>query len=235
MVEIVAILNYLVVAVVFSLLVGSGFSQKARVNLVHVAFPLLIACVVFRAARGGEDLAKELAWYASYHSHPMNQMIHLVCVPLLLATVMVFAAYVPPPLPKLAPRLTWPLVAALAWTAHHVRVDSFVGGLVSALTLGMAFAATRVVEREKTRAGAFGRAAAYACVLHLLGWYAQIHPGHGVFEGRKPALLESVLQAFLDAPLFVWYEALFYFGYEPELKAQLDAAVAAQHAAWATA
>ena len=78
----------------------------------------------------------------------------------------------------------------------------------------------------------YGRLARYAGVIHVFCWYMQLHPGHGVFEGRKPALLDSVLQAFLDAPLFVWYEVAFACGYDPALKQQLDAAVAARHAAW---
>ena len=77
-----------------------------------------------------------------------------------------------------------------------------------------------------------GLAATYAGLVHVFCWYAQIHPGHGIYEGRKPALLDSVLQAFLDAPLFVWYEVAFACGYDPALKQELDAAVEKQHAAW---
>ena len=51
-------------------------------------------------------------------------------------------------------------------------------------------------------------------------------------RGVGSALLDSVLQAFLDAPLFVWYEVAFACGYDPALKQELDAAVEKQHAAW---
>ena len=47
---------------------------------------------------------------------------------------------------------------------------------------------------------------------HLL----HLHPqfiGHGVFEGRAPALLDSWDQAFITAPLFVILEVLFFLGY----------------------
>lgn len=40
----------------------------------------------------------------------------------------------------------------------------------------------------------------------------QIHPGHYIFEGRKPALLDSLVQAFAVAPLFVFFELLFLLG-----------------------
>ena len=40
--------------------------------------------------------------------------------------------------------------------------------------------------------------------------------GHGVFEGRAPALLDAWDQAFITAPLFVVLEVLFFFGYRKQ-------------------
>ena len=47
--------------------------------------------------------------------------------------------------------------------------------------------------------------------------------GHGVFEGRKPALLDNLLQSLVLAPLFVWLEMLFFFGYRPALQKSVHA------------
>ena len=95
------------------------------------------------------------------------------------------------------------------------------------------FGECRAGDRVRTLgAGTYGFAAFYAGLVHVFCWYAQIHPGHGIYEGRKPALLDSALQSFLDAPLFVWYEVAFACGYDPALKQELDAAVEKQHAAW---
>ena len=301
MAEPLVLLNYAFVAVVFTLLLGATVSQRARVGLCWVAIPGLVACVGTKLLRT-YDTVDELTFYASYHSHPMNQLVHIVCVPLLLFTVLIFAAYVPPPI-KAVPQLTWPLLGACAWSLHHVRAAPLVGSIVSCLTFAMALAATAIVERERRTsnrsfveflvgdrvhvlepvqfagnvgtvvkrnvgsvvvrlegsnvslealhsqlrgfgecragdrvrtlgAGTYGFAAFYAGLVHVFCWYAQIHPGHGIYEGRKPALLDSVLQAFLDAPLFVWYEVAFACGYDPALKQELDAAVEKQHAAW---
>ena len=230
MVELMVLLNYAFVAVVFTLLLGAGVSQRARVGLCWVAIPGLMACVATKLSRT-YDTVDELTFYASYHSHPMNQLVHIVCVPLLLFTVFVFAAYVSPPI-KAMPRLSWPLLGAGAWSLHHVRAAPLVGSAVSCLTFAMALVASAVVERERRAKTRAGNAARYAGVIHIFCWYMQLHPGHGVFEGRKPALLDSVLQAFLDAPLFVWYEVAFACGYDPALKQELDAAVANRHAAW---
>ena len=37
--------------------------------------------------------------------------------------------------------------------------------------------------------------------------------GHGVFEGRAPALFDSLAQALLTAPMFVLLEVAFFLGY----------------------
>jgi hypothetical protein len=34
----------------------------------------------------------------------------------------------------------------------------------------------------------------WALLVHVLSWYMQIHPGHAILEGRKPALLDSLVQ-----------------------------------------
>eukprot|EP00959_Pyramimonas_sp_CCMP1952_P418895 8775069-Pyramimonas_sp.AAC.2 len=54
----------------------------------------------------------------------------------------------------------------------------------------------------------------------------QIHPGHAVFERRKPALMDSLVQAFAMAPLFVHMEVLFWMGYRPALQARIAQEVA---------
>jgi 2-hydroxy fatty acid dioxygenase len=64
----------------------------------------------------------------------------------------------------------------------------------------------------------------WALALHVGSWIAQF-VGHGKFEGRKPALLDNLFQAFFLAPLFVWLEILFMFGYRPDLQQRVEAFV----------
>ena len=54
-----------------------------------------------------------------------------------------------------------------------------------------------------------------ALVVHVVAWILQFI-GHGVFEGRAPALLDSLDQALLTAPLFVLMEVAFFFGYRKD-------------------
>jgi uncharacterized membrane protein YGL010W len=58
-------------------------------------------------------------------------------------------------------------------------------------------------------------------ITQLVGWTTQF-AGHGVWEGRRPALVDNAFQVFI-APLFVMVEAFFYFGFRKELKKEVDA------------
>ena len=60
--------------------------------------------------------------------------------------------------------------------------------------------------------------------IHILSWVMQFM-GHGVFEGRKPALLDNLLQSIVMAPLFVWLHILFFFGYRQPLQDDIHSLV----------
>jgi uncharacterized membrane protein YGL010W len=60
--------------------------------------------------------------------------------------------------------------------------------------------------------------------VQIVAWTAQFI-GHGVYEGRAPALLDNLIQAFVLAPFFVFMEVLFHFGYRPELQKRVNDAV----------
>ncbi|KAG8530814.1 uncharacterized protein KY384_004171 [Bacidia gigantensis] len=71
----------------------------------------------------------------------------------------------------------------------------------------------------------YGATANYWAIgLHISCWIAQF-VGHGIFEGRAPALLDNLVQAFFLAPFFVWMEILFLFGYRPGLQSRIAKAV----------
>jgi len=62
----------------------------------------------------------------------------------------------------------------------------------------------------------------YATIIHILSWFFQVSVGHYIFEKRKPALLDSLFQSTILAPLFVYYEVLFWLGFKKELKKELQ-------------
>jgi uncharacterized membrane protein YGL010W len=60
--------------------------------------------------------------------------------------------------------------------------------------------------------------------IHLVSWILQFI-GHGKYEGRRPALLDNLVQALFLAPLFVWYECLFKLGFYGELRKSVEEGV----------
>lgn len=97
-------------------------------------------------------------------------------------------------------------------------MEPVAGGMLAPLLLGGTAYANHLTK-------AYGMTANYwALGLQIAGWVFQV-VGHGVFEGRAPALLDNLVQALFLAPFFVWMEILFFFGYRPELKLRLDNAV----------
>jgi uncharacterized membrane protein YGL010W len=237
-------INLALIVVTFGLLAGSVGSQRARCALAYFGVPTLCVFAIKRSMFSSFSLVEELTFYASYHADWRNQLIHIVFVPLLLFTAMIFFAYAPPlsSARPLGMPLNWATLAALGWSVHHVYQMPLVGLFAAAVSFGSALIATALVQRETAKVGAkgapaakFGRAALWAGALHALGWYMQLHPGHAIFEGRKAALVDALVQSMMDAPLFIWAEVAFALGYDPALHAQLNQAVAAQHAAWAAA
>ncbi|KAJ5765703.1 hypothetical protein N7520_005262 [Penicillium odoratum] len=193
------------------------------------------------------NLEKQLLFYGAYHSNPVNVAIHITCVPILLFTgialVRVSAIslqreeyeltqrcrsqqacnspslfsvpdflsveYLPPNLGT---------IGAFIYSIFYVLLEPVAGGLIAPLVIGSAACGNYLL-------GSHGMIVNYwAAGIHIVSWLAQF-VGHGKFEGRAPALLDNLVQALLLAPLFVWMEILFFFGYRRELKQRMDKSV----------
>ena len=109
-------------------------------------------------------------------------------------------------------------ITAILYASLYILMEPVAGGMLAPLMLGGAAYANHLTS-------AFGIKANYWGIgLHILSWLFQF-VGHGLFEGRAPALLDNLVQALFLAPFFVWMEILFFFGYRPELKQRLDTAI----------
>lgn len=167
------------------------------------------------------DLERHLVFYGSYHNNAVNIGIHMVCVPIILMTSFLLAANsgVLVPLPPYLTLEYLPLnmctIGSIIWGGFYVLMEPVAGSLLCAICLGMAAADNYFYSVDaKTSTTIAGGIFAVAWILQFLG--------HGKFEGRAPALLDNLMQALLLAPLFVWLELLFFFGYRKELKDRVD-------------
>jgi 2-hydroxy fatty acid dioxygenase len=119
-------------------------------------------------------------------------------------------------IPYLPPNLG--LFACLAYCCLYVLLEPVAGTALAALLLASTAWANHLTSTYGMTANY------YALVAHVGSWIAQF-VGHGKFEGRKPALLDNLFQAFFLAPLFVWLEVLFMLGYRPDLQQRIESLV----------
>ena len=127
-------------------------------------------------------------------------------------------------IPLILTRLNLPLnlgtLAALTYSTLYLALSPNLAGL-SATPIIMLFAALAnklLSKYNKTRVNTV------ALAVHVVSWIAQF-VGHGKYEGRKPALVDNLVQALFLAPLFVWYEVLFKLGFYKKLQAEVEIGV----------
>ncbi|KAF2646726.1 DUF962-domain-containing protein [Massarina eburnea CBS 473.64] len=168
------------------------------------------------------DLKKNLVFYGAYHREPTNVAIHIVCVPILLGTAFIFGQHTPSfKTPALLTRVGLPLnlstIASLTYSTLYLTLSPNVAGIATTpLLLSAASLAHNLTTRlDRTKV------TSVAAAVHVVSWILQF-VGHGKFEGRKPALLDNLVQALFLAPLFVWYEVLFKLGFYKGLQVEVE-------------
>ncbi|PGH12730.1 hypothetical protein AJ79_04091 [Helicocarpus griseus UAMH5409] len=170
------------------------------------------------------NLEKQFTFYGAYHHNPVNVGIHIIFVPVIMLCMFQLATnsgplFTLPPsltLPNLPPNLG--TLAGLLYTTLYILMEPVAGALLAPLLIGGTAFANHLTTTYGSKATYWGLG------VQAVAWIAQF-VGHGAFEGRAPALLDNLVQAFFLAPFFVWLEVLFSMGYRPQLKGRIDQAV----------
>jgi len=169
------------------------------------------------------NLEKQLLFYGAYHNNPINVGIHIIFVPIIMVTLMLLATNSPDlPLPSWLSIPYYPLnlgtAAAVLYSTLYILMEPVAGAVLSLFIIPSTAYSNYLTST-------YGAPVNYwAAGINVVAWIAQFI-GHGKYEGRAPALLDNLVQALFLAPLFVWLEVLFYFGYRSELKNRLDKGV----------
>ncbi|CAJ1012398.1 putative Protein (DUF962) [Leishmania naiffi] len=158
------------------------------------------------------DLRKSFVFYGAYHHQWQNQMIHVIFVPAIFTTAMSFLARVP-----IAGGVTLSHIIAAFYAVSFIKMEPVAGALYAPIIGAMEYLGLRVLINHVP----------ISIAIHALGWGVQIM-GHKFLEGRQPAFMEDPLQAIHAALLFVWLEVLFFLGYRPAMKAELDKLIKVQ-------
>mmetsp|Transcript_13906 Transcript_13906/g.22703 ORF Transcript_13906/g.22703 Transcript_13906/m.22703 type:complete len:212 (+) Transcript_13906:59-694(+) len=189
------------------------------------------------------NVEEQLAFYGAYHSNPYNQIIHVVFVPIIWTTAAVWLAYTPTLYSGAPYWFNLSFIVYCIYAGFYFLLDFQTACIVNTVYFALFMGANRLVHAEKQEAirnskqGPQGkpskntrpsyRVAKWALVLHIFAWYMQIHPGHAILEGRKPALLDSFVQSLTLAPLFVFYEVIWFLvpGYQEEMQKNVQALI----------
>ncbi|CAI4455326.1 AEL_collapsed_G0018810.mRNA.1.CDS.1 [Saccharomyces cerevisiae] len=153
------------------------------------------------------DLRSQLGFYKFYHHNPKNVLIHSIFVPTILFSGSCMLHRV-----KIYQSISLTAVLSVLFSIFYCLLYLPTGLLAGALLLllNLALIDHRVDLTFKQELGLF-----------TIGWIFQF-VGHGVFEKRRPALIDNLVQSLVLAPYFIMFEFLFKLGFMPRLKATLE-------------
>jgi uncharacterized membrane protein YGL010W len=162
-------------------------------------------------------LTQQLTQYAAYHRDRRNIATHFVGIPMIVLALAVLLSR-----PAFGGGLL-PVTLSPAWLLF---VAASVYYLVLDVPLGVAMACVSALCVEFGEWVAAQSTLAWlttGIALFVIGWVFQFI-GHVAYEHRKPAFVDDVI-GLLIGPLFVLAEALFGFGWRPDLREAIDAEV----------
>ncbi|HEY6862587.1 MAG TPA: Mpo1-like protein [Burkholderiales bacterium] len=163
-----------------------------------------------------DALARQMSVYAAYHRNRWNRATHFIGVP-----AIVFAIFIP---------LHWVALGGGATLAHALAAAVLLYYVILDVAIGLATAAVVLALLEAASvAGSSGTAAGWSwfAAFFVGGWIFQL-VGH-VFEGRRPALVDNVLQVFV-APVFLVAEVFFMLGLKRALRERMEGPAGARAA-----
>jgi uncharacterized membrane protein YGL010W len=136
--------------------------------------------------------------YGVSHQNPTNQLVHKICVPLIMFSVIGFLWSIPTPqIFNSVPYLNWATLFVVYCLGFYLYLNfvMFIGMLVQTLVM-----CTIAHQIYKT-----GNLLLISAVIFVLAWIAQFW-GHKV-EGKKPSFLQDLV-FLLIGPL--WVTRFFY-------------------------
>lgn len=148
------------------------------------------------------DLSYQLAYYKAYHMHPKNVNIHIVCIPLILASAIVMLTNYS--------FIIYPLLAI--YSTYYIILDRTAGLIGSSYLFAVYRISTFLYASYPERNVFYG-----ALVVHISGWAAQFY-GHFHHEKKSPAVFDNLVQPLVLAPYFVVFELLFMSGMHKDLE-----------------
>ena len=153
-----------------------------------------------------------LAQYAEYHRDRRNIVSHFIGVPMIVFGVLVILAR--PVLPVVGLSLTPAWIAFALAAAWYLTRGELVLGIATSIVV-----AALLKLGEQVAGGSVQSWLVWGGGFFVVGWLIQFI-GHW-YEGRKPAFADDVI-GLVVAPMFVTAEAMFMFGWNRPLLAEIE-------------
>lgn len=136
-----------------------------------------------------------LGEYGASHRHPANKLLHWLCVPPIVLSVLglLWSTPVPPAFAALSPWLNWATLAALAALAYYLTLSP-------RLALGVLVAFAALLALTSALARLPWPLWATSLGIFVFAWIGQFI-GHAI-EGTRPSFLKDV-QFLLIGPLWL--------------------------------
>jgi uncharacterized membrane protein YGL010W len=169
------------------------------------------------------ELSKFFVSYGQYHNDMVNKLIHIVCIPSIVFTLTTLLQFTPWYMNfdgsenQTLLTVNAPMLVICTLCLLYVNVEK-VSGLVSTMIYGLGYLYGRSLYLVAVENGTTSNFWNISMAIQIVAWVMQF-VGHGVFEGRKPALMDNLLLT-LVAPDFVTIEILFALGWKKDMHAK---------------
>ena len=155
-----------------------------------------------------QSLEQQMGFYAAYHQDPRNKATHFVGVPMIIFGLFIALGWARVDVGGVP--LTAAMLLAVVVLGWYFVLDVPLALAMLAVNAALLYLAELIAARP------VAEGLAWFAVFFGGGWVIQL-VGHA-WEGRKPALMDNLLQIFV-APIFLAAEAFFALGYKPALRA----------------
>jgi len=155
---------------------------------------------------------KNLAGYHSYHLNPHNQLTHFFGIPMIVVSVLWIASWLS------IGDVQFSTILFIAFVGLWVSMDLMIGLILSVVFLPFLLMGNAWFPTLNTMSGNL-----VFWGLFVGGWIVQL-VGHA-FEGRRPALMDSLFQALLG-PMFLVYEVFVHTGWRKSLQEKIQTELA---------
>lgn len=152
------------------------------------------------------DFEKQYLFYEKYHNDPTNKLVHIITIPIIVLSLFIFGSFV-----KLGIFINLSFMLWIIYSIIWIFLNPLAG-----FTGSMFYLLLLVISNLLS-----GIPGIVVLFIHICCWVAQIY-SHKHFEGNSPALMDSLIQAFLMAPLFVVCEMLFMVNCLTEVKEDIS-------------